>query len=80
MIIGGKSMKSILIDCCGLSCPEPVLRARKAMMEFGAEEVKIKVNSTTARDNVSRAAGSLGWKVKVEFAGEEDYYLLTLVK
>lgn len=73
-------MKSLLIDCCGLSCPEPVLRARKAMLESGAEEVKVKVNSTVARDNVSRAAGNLGWKVNVEFAEEDDCYLLTLVK
>jgi len=73
-------MKSLLIDCSGLSCPEPVLRAGKAMQEPEVKKVKVKVNSTVARDNVSRAAGSLGWKAEVEFSEEEDCYLLTLTR
>jgi len=69
-------MKSTYVDCSGLSCPEPVILARKAMQEPGIEEVKVKVDSTVARDNVSRAAKALGWQV--EATEEKDHFLLIL--
>lgn len=69
-------MKSTFVDCSGLSCPEPVIQARKAMQEPGIEEVRVKVDSTVARDNVSRAAKALGWQV--EITEEKDHFLLIL--
>ncbi len=71
-------MNSIFVDCWGLSCPEPVIKARNAMQEPGTGEVKVKVNSTVARENVSRAARSMGWNVQV--AEEGEYFLLTLTR
>jgi TusA-related sulfurtransferase len=71
-------MKSKFVDCSGLSCPEPVIQARKAMQEPGINEVKVKVDSTVARDNVSRSAKALGWQVQV--TTENDSYLLTLTR
>ncbi len=65
-----------VIDCCGLSCPEPVLRVRGALQDPSLEEVQVKVSAAVARDNVSRAAKSLGWQVGVEEA--DDCFLLTL--
>jgi len=69
-------MKSKFVDCSGLSCPEPVIQARKAMQEHGIKEVKVKVDSAVARDNVSRSAKALGWQVQV--TAEGDFFLLTL--
>ena len=47
-----------VIDCCGLSCPEPVLQTRKALQEAGTDTITVKVDTVTAKDNVSRAAKS----------------------
>ncbi|RJX29121.1 MAG: SirA family protein [Dethiobacter sp.] len=71
-------MKSKFIDCCGLSCPEPVIQARKAMQESGIGEVKVRVDSSAARDNVSRSARALGWQVQINT--ENDRYLVTLTR
>ena len=69
-------MSDKVIDCCGLSCPEPVLRVRQVLQELSAGDLQVRVNSAVARDNVSRAARSLGWQVKVDVEG--DCFLLTL--
>ncbi len=71
-------MASKTIDCCGLSCPEPVIQARKAMQETGLNQVNVRVNATVARDNIARAARQMGWQVEVEPRGEE--FLLTLTR
>ena len=67
-----------IIDCCGLSCPEPVIQARKAMQEAGLNELKVKVNATVARDNVARTARQMGWQVNIESQGDE--FILTLTR
>lgn len=61
---------SELIDCRGLSCPEPVLLARRAMQEASGNAVTVLVSSAVARDNISRAAATLGWKAAVESDGD----------
>ncbi|MDO9533806.1 MAG: sulfurtransferase TusA family protein [Bacillota bacterium] len=66
------------VDCSGLSCPEPVIQVRKALQELGANEVKVKVDSTVARDNVARSGKALGWNVRI--TPEDDYFMLTLTK
>lgn len=69
-------MDKKMVDCCGYSCPEPVIMARKAMMAAGQGELSVKVSTAVARDNVTRAAKGLGWTAQVQDAG--DYFLLTL--
>jgi len=60
-----------LVNCRGLSCPEPVLLARQALQEAGENEVEVVVSNAVARDNVARAAKGLGWNVTVEEEGED---------
>lgn len=49
------------IDARGLSCPEPVIRARRAVDEMSLEDqADILVETEAARDNVLRAVRSLG--------------------
>ncbi len=66
-----------VIDCCGLSCPEPVLQTRKALQEAGTDTITVKVDTVTAKDNVSRAAKSKGWRVQVKVE-DGGLFILTL--
>ena len=65
-------------DCRGLSCPEPVVLARQALQQAKDIIVTVTVSNAVARDNVSRAAKSMGWKVNVET--DEDYFILNINK
>ena len=47
------------IDARGLSCPEPVIRAKNAM-ESGDKEYEILVDNVVAKENVSRFATHYG--------------------
>ena len=51
------------IDARGLSCPQPVIMTLNKIKEAGSGEIIIVVDTDTARENVSRAAGSQGWAV-----------------
>ena len=51
-----------LIDCRGLSCPEPVLRA-KAALEQGGGPFEILVDNEASRDNVLRFGHSRNCRV-----------------
>lgn len=53
-----------LVDARGLSCPQPVVLARKALEE--ADEVIVVVGEEAAAQNVKRMAESLGCEVKVQ--------------
>lgn len=65
------------IDARGLSCPQPVLLAKKAM-EKNPEGIRVLVDNTAARDNVSRFANNSGYKVEINNQGGD--FLLTLQK
>ncbi len=62
---------SEIVDCRGLSCPEPVMQARQALQQAPEDTVTVIVSNAVARDNVSRAANSMGWQVTVEEDGED---------
>lgn len=59
------------VDARGLSCPEPVLRARKAIgtLEAGGQ-LEVLVESVTSRENVRRTAQSMGCTVEVAEDGD----------
>ena len=50
------------LDARGLSCPEPVIMIRKAMMS-GEKAYEILVDNPTSRDNVTRYAEHQGYTV-----------------
>ena len=70
-------MKLNLVDARGLSCPQPVLLAKKAIGK-DPEGVQLLVDNTTARDNITRFGNNSGYKVDVKKQGED--FLLTLQK
>lgn len=52
------------LDARGLSCPEPVIMLRKAMMSKEDAYV-ILVDNVTSRENVTRYAEHQGYRVSV---------------
>lgn len=64
-----------LIDARGLSCPEPVLRTKKAI-QGGGGSYEVLVDNNTAKENVSRFAQSAGYQVEVSAQGREFRLLL----
>ena len=68
------------VDARGLPCPQPVLLARKALMDLGGEGViTVLVDSAASRDNVKRFAESQGCAVQVE-EPEAGLWEVTLAK
>jgi TusA-related sulfurtransferase len=68
-------MKSV--DARGLSCPQPVILARKAI-DAGQFPIEVLVESVTSRENVRRMAEKAGCTVTVAEMGDE--FKLTLSK
>ena len=52
------------LDARGLSCPEPVIMIRKAMMS-GEDAYEIIVDNVASRENVTRYANHQGYNVTV---------------
>ena len=65
------------VDARGLSCPQPVILARKAIQQ-GQFPIEVLVETVTSRENVRRASEKLGCRVSVEEMGDE--FRLTLAK
>lgn len=66
-----------IVDARGLSCPEPVILARNAMSDRAAA-YQIIVDNKTACENVTRYAGSQGYRVKS--AEKDGEYTLSIEK
>ena len=56
----------ITVNASGLSCPQPVMLTKKAVL----------VDTATSRNNVSRFANNKGWNVEVEDRDEGGYKLI----
>ncbi len=61
------------LDLRGKACPEPVVLARRALLE-GETALRVTVSDRAAADNVERMARSLGAEVAVE-QDADDYRL-----
>ncbi|MBU0964851.1 MAG: sulfurtransferase-like selenium metabolism protein YedF [Proteobacteria bacterium] len=66
------------IDCRGLKCPQPVLKAKDALEQMGAGEIEVTVDNEASRSNVERFAKSQGCKVTVTEEGGN--YLIIIKK
>lgn len=59
------------IDCCGLACPEPVLRTKKALETLPNDSIlEVVVNSVASKENVLRYAQNGGFDARIEEIGE----------
>jgi tRNA 2-thiouridine synthesizing protein A len=59
------------VDARGLSCPQPVILAKKAI-EAGQFPIEVLVDTVTSRENVRRMAEKAGYQVAVEQSGDES--------
>ena len=59
------------VDARGLSCPEPVLRAREALEGLASGTVEVLVDTAASRDNVTRMARKMGCSVEAGESGED---------
>ncbi len=58
---------TVEVDARGLSCPEPVVLVRRALLETDeTEEIKVLLSTVVAQDNVRRLAATLGWQTEAE--------------
>ena len=72
---GGIGMKKV-VDACGLSCPEPVLKLKEVI--DSTNEIELLADSRVCVENCRRFAQSKGFHVSVnEKSGQ---YTMTLTK
>lgn len=69
-------MKSI--DCRGLNCPEPVLRAKAFLDQGTGEPFSVVVDNEASRENVLRFGRSQGYEVS-SVAGGDGCFTISLV-
>ena len=62
-------MQQLLVDARGLACPEPVVRARKALAQSAATEVTVLVDDGASAENVARMGRMSGCEVALEDRG-----------
>ena len=61
------------IDCSGLACPAPVLKAKEAIEKDGLTEITVIVDNEAAKQNVSRFLGTKNFTASVKKEGELFY-------
>ncbi len=64
------------LDCLGLPCPQPVLRAKEAL-DQGAETVTVLVDNEASRQNLLRFARSQGHRAESS-AQDSDRFSITI--
>lgn len=65
----------IELDLRGLSCPIPVVKTKQAFEKNPGETIAVLLETSVARENVSRLAESKKYSVKVEAIANEEYRL-----
>ncbi|MBN2115663.1 MAG: sulfurtransferase TusA family protein [Anaerolineales bacterium] len=61
------------LDVRGLSCPEPAMQTREALLALGSGTLIVLSDSFTSRTNIERAGNKIGWKAEVTQADDETY-------
>lgn len=67
----------VTVDALGLSCPEPVMLAKKAVKDNPSEDVQVLVDNATARDNIVRMARGVKRAASVQEDGGSFVITLT---
>ena len=67
-----------ILDCRGMSCPQPVLETKKALQKSPSGEVLVLVDDPASKENVRRFAESQGYQVDI--TEEQGAFRLRLQK
>ena len=65
------------LDCRGQQCPQPVVQARRFMLEQPQAVFHVLINDPISRDNVCRLAESQGYSTVITTQGDEFLLELT---
>ncbi|MFH1057231.1 MAG: sulfurtransferase-like selenium metabolism protein YedF [Pseudomonadota bacterium] len=60
-----------MLDCRGLACPQPVLRAKERLEKEAPEAVEVLVDNAAAGQNVSRFLVSQGYRAEIAPSGAD---------
>ena len=66
------------LDCTKLQCPKPVIMTKKELESMGEGVVEVKVDNTTAKENLLKLAASKGLAVDIEQNGSD--YKVKIIK
>jgi tRNA 2-thiouridine synthesizing protein A len=64
------------INAKGLSCPQPAMLTREAILRQDSGTIEVLVDTATSRDNCARMAKSNGWAVEMEERNEGGFRLV----
>ncbi|MEN6465887.1 MAG: sulfurtransferase-like selenium metabolism protein YedF [Syntrophaceae bacterium] len=70
-------MEKKIVDCRGLSCPQPVVETKKAIDGFTGDEIDVIVDNETACTNVTNFTAGLGWTAQ-KFTREGNLVRISL--
>lgn len=66
-----------MVDARGYVCPMPVIMVKKAVEADQPANLEVMVDEVCAKENVTRYAESVGYKVAVTEEGEDFKLVLT---
>lgn len=72
-------MSKQTIDVRGPACPEPLIAFTNAVKQADLTHIEISFDCGAARDNITRAAGSMGWEVE-SVTEAPDHTVMSLTK
>jgi TusA-related sulfurtransferase len=64
------------IDARGLSCPEPAMLTRQALISLGKGKLIVLSDSLTSRTNIERTGKLAGWTAEVSQDADETYRIV----
>ena len=67
----------MMVDARGYVCPMPVIMVKKAVEAEQPASLEVMVDEVCAKENVTRYAESVGYKVAVTEEGEDFKLVLT---
>ncbi len=67
------------LDARGLSCPEPAMLTREALLALGSGTLVVLTDSFTSRTNIERTGKLAGWKAEITQDADQTYRV-TLTK
>lgn len=65
------------LDLRNLQCPHPVIQSRKALLDEPGIDLTVLISDETARDNLTRLAGSMNYSAQVTSEGDGFHVILT---
>lgn len=68
----------IKVDALGLTCPMPIIKAKKALKGIETGEVEVSVDNSTSVENLEKMAKEMGFQVST--TADQDIWRVTIQK